>query len=319
MLKGDALGDGETRNISFYTAVTAEANAKGIIPIGSTGTMNFKTGVLKLPPQADYELCLNEISSEWLLKQFESGMMRRATAAQEKLNASALEGMELPEMEYADGPVPDGKKNGRLVYWLGHTPKTAADADETLVYLLVNPETDEIDAYRTSVNMIAGGEAPIDVSLFIYRDVKADRMEEELYDVFFYDTPAGEKSLVKVITNTPGAEMQIPVSLQIELRKFRVKDSRETAYCLNEQVMILCTEEKGKASALNGFYKATITDDTFESAYILITGIAEGNLAVIVKKGQPVWGEWTGEDTAETIDGIQYILINSVWYEASRV
>ena len=319
ILRGDALGDGQTRYISLYTAVTSGAYARPIIPIGSTGTLDFRTGILTLPSFADYELYLHEVSSEWLLDQFESGMMRRATADQDSLNTCALETGELPEMAYANALVPDGEKDGWQIFWLGNTPETAADADETLICLLVNSGTDEIDACRTSVNMLAAGKAPVDVSLYIYRDAKADRKEEELYNVFFYDTPEGEMSLLKVITNTIGEEMQIPRSLQIRLRRFRVKDSAETAFCLNDQVMILCREENGKASALDGFYTATFTDDSFESKYILVIGLADGNLVVIVKKSQPVWGEWTGENTAETIDGTCYTLIDGIWYEVNKV
>ena len=82
----------------------------------------------------------------------------------------------------------------------------------------MNPETDEADAYRTSVKMLANRETPVDVSLYIVRDAKADRREEERYNVFFFDTPEGEMSLVKVITDTPGAEMQVPRTLRIRLR-----------------------------------------------------------------------------------------------------
>ena len=167
--------------------------------------------------------------------------------------------------------------------------------------------------------MLASGEDPIDVSLYIYRDAKADRNEEELYDVFFFDTPEGEMSLVKAITNTPGEEMQIPRSLQIKLRKFRVKDSADTAFCLYDQVLILCTEENGKASALGGFYTALFDESRFESRYVKITGLDSGNLVVIVKKRQPVWPEWTGEDTAEAIDGTCYKLVDGVWYEVKDV
>ena len=319
ILRGDALGDGKTRYIALYTAITSGAYARGIIPIGSTGTLNFLTGILTIPSQADYELYLHEVSSDWLIKQFESGMMRRASAPQDSLNACALENGELPEMTYADALIPDGEKNGWMIYWLGNTPETAADADETLVYLLVNRATDEVDAYRTSVNMLAAGDAPVDVSVYIYRDAKADRNEEELYDVFFFDTPEGEMSLVKVITNTIGEEMQIPRSLQIKLRRFRVKDSAETAFCLYDQVLILCTEENGKAGALDGFYTAAFDSSGFESAYVRVTYLDDGSLVVIVKKDQPVWGEWTGEDTAETIDGTCYKLIDGNWYEVDYV
>ena len=124
---------------------------------------------------------------------------------------------------------------------------------------------------------------------------------------------------MKVITNTIGEEMQIPRSLQIKLRRFRVKDSAETAFCLYDQVLILCTEENGKAGALDGFYTAAFDSSGFESAYVRVTYLDDGSLVVIVKKDQPVWGEWTGEDTAETIDGTCYKLIDGNWYEVDYV
>ena len=72
-----------------------------------------------------------------------------------------------------------GEEDGWKKYWLGETPETAADPDQTLIYLLVNEETDEVDAFRTSVNMIANGDEPVDVSLYLYRDSQSDRVEEE--------------------------------------------------------------------------------------------------------------------------------------------
>ena len=126
-------------------------------------------------------------------------------------------------------------------------------------------------------------------------------------------------SLVKVITDTPGAEMQVPRTLRIKLRLFRIKDSGETAFCLYDQVLVLCTEEEGVASALNGFYTATIDSDRFISPYVQISGLASGNLAVILVKDQPVWALRTGEDSAEGLDGTRYQLIDGIWYEADKV
>ena len=113
--------------------------------------------------------------------------------------------------------------------------------------------------------------------------------------------------------------MQIPRTLQIKLRKFRIKDSGETAFSLYDQLLILSEEENGNASALGGFYTAKFDDDRFESRYVLITGLSDGNLVVIIKKDQPAWAERTGEDTAETPDGTCYRLIDSIWYEESQV
>ena len=36
-------------------------------------------------------------------------------------------------------------------------------------------------------------------------------------------------------------------------------------------------------------------------------------MEVIVKKDQPIWPEWTGEDSAETIDGEQFLRVNGEW------
>jgi hypothetical protein len=113
--------------------------------------------------------------------------------------------------------------------------------------------------------------------------------------------------------------MQVPRSLQIKLRTFHIKNSGEAAFCLYDQVLILSREENGKASALNGFYTATFDSESFISPYVRMTGLSDGNLVVIILKGQPVWAVWTGEDTAEGPDGTCYKLIDGVWYEVDKV
>ena len=135
-------------------------------------------------------------------------------------------------------------------------------------------------------------------------------MEEEQYDVFLFDTAEGEMSLVKVFTNTPGTEMQVPMSMEIKLRAFRVKDSDETAFSLYDQLLILCEVENGHATALGGFYTADFDSDRFENEYLVIEGMADGELSVTVKKGSPVWAEWTGEDSAVSLDGTSFRFID---------
>jgi len=68
------------------------------------------------------------------------------------------------------------------------------------------------------------------------------------------------------------------------------------------------------------YYTATVgKDGRFESAYVLIGRTKDGELYVIVKKGQPVWGERTGEYSAVVLDGSSYLMSNGVWYEVSEV
>ena len=71
-------------------------------------------------------------------------------------------------------------------YWIGDTPETVTDPEQTLIFLLVNAETDEMDAFRTSARMLREGMEPVDVSLYIYRDSRADRMGEEKYNIIFF-------------------------------------------------------------------------------------------------------------------------------------
>ena len=222
----------------------------------------------------------------------------------------------MPKGEIVEALTEEPGENGLIFYWLGDTPETAPDGDQTLILLIADPETDEVDAFRTSVNMLASEEPLADVSLYIYRDDQADRLEEEKYNVFFFDTPEGEMSLVKVVTNTMnGREMEMPMSLHLVLRAFPMTGAAVPAYCKADQVLILCDTENGKVNALNGAYSAVMNENVFESEYVQIEGLTDGNLTVTVKRDQPIWPEWTGPDTAETIDGRHFTLTDGRWYQ----
>ena len=333
ILRGDVFGEGRARYIALYSALTDFAYRRPIVPIGSTGSLDFSTGTLTIPSFADFELYLHEVSSRWLIDQFEKRRFRMLRADQDALNNCAWNGGKLPKGEITEELIPDGGENGWSRYWLGDTPETAEDAGQTLIYLLVNGETDEVDAFRTSVNMLLAGEEPVDVSLYIFRDAEADAREEEKYDVFFFDTPETEMSIVKLFINTmeeqeeevqeermsadtpDDQKMVLPRGLRIILRAFPVKGSDMPAYCLNNSVLLLTKRSNGSLSALDGWYQAGYDDNTFESPYILLEGISEGELSVIIRKGQPVWPEWTGVDTAEAIDEAAFVLTDGVWYE----
>ena len=56
----------------------------------------------------------------------------------------------------------------------------------------------------------------------------------------------------------------------------------------------------------------------FDSDYVRIEGIVDGNLNVTIKQGQPIWPEETGEDTAEDIEGSKYVRVDDVWYSENE-
>jgi len=51
--------------------------------------------------------------------------------------------------------------------------------------------------------------------------------------------------------------------------------------------------------------------------YIRIEGVVDGDLNVTVKQGQPIWPEWTGENSAADIQGDSYIRVGEDWYPAN--
>ena len=323
VISGDLFNDGSENDIEILTALTANAFANPIIPIGSTGSLNLTTGLLTLPSHADYELFLSEVSGAWLRDKLASGFIRRLIADQEAINACAISGESLPDSRISEN-LTSGMMTESLpliesadeveIFWVGETPETVTDPDTPLVYLLVNHETDEVDAYRTSVNMLNNGEAPVDVSLYLYRDSKSDRQGEEKYNVMFFDTPEGQESLVKCVTSVLfGRTLEMPMSMKIVLRGRYLEGADKPVYCLTNHVFILCDGTDGEVNVLGG-YHATFDGDTFDSNYTTITGIRNNWLAVTMKKDQPVWAELTGETTAEDPEGNKYYLEDGEWY-----
>ena len=326
VLEGDVFEDGNIYEIDVITALTGNAVIRPVLSVGSTGSLNFQTGELTLPSRADFELYLHEVSAGWLLGKLQTGTVRRMTADQDAINNSILNGEKLPAGTLTDGLtdgvpaesfLPIDPENSNLVlYWLGHTPETAETADEVLIGLLVNPETDEIDAFRTSPEMIEAGEELIDVSLYVFRDRIADKKGQESYNVFFFDTPAGEKSLVKLYTAVPGEENVVtPRRLIVVLRARRLEGADFPVYSLTDHYFALCDGTDGEVSMFGDFYHAELRNDTFESNYIRIDGVSGGYPQVTVKKDQTIWPEWTGKDTAEDIGGKKFERVDDVWYK----
>ena len=316
VLQGDVLGNGEVHKIDVITALTGYAFSHPTVPIGSSGSLEMDTGILTVPAQADFELYLNEVSGAWLIEQINSGFIRRLDADQDAINRFARGAGELPEGELVEGLTPDGERGGWYIYWLADTPETAASDDQVLIFLLYNEQTDEIDAYRTSLRMIANGEQPVDVSVYFYRDSRSDRMGIERYNVVFFDTAEGDESLVVLVTDVPEErEMDMPMALEIVLRGFNL-GADLPAYSLTGHFFVMLDGSDGFVSMFDGFYEATSDGDTFESDYTRIEGIREGKPEVTIKAGQAIWPEWTGEDTAEDIAGNRFVAVDGVWFSA---
>ena len=315
VLRGDVRGNGESHLVDIYTALNSYAFQHPVVPVGSTASLDFASGALTLPTLSDYEIYLREVSGEWLLGSIRKGLIRRMDAPVDDVNAFALNGAEtLPTGSILEGITYGGEQDGWKLYWLGATPDTAESDEQTLVGLLHNEETDELQAFRTSRAMMAAGEENITVSLYIFRDSRADRMGEEKYDIMVFDTPEGEASLVKAVTNVlDGREMELPKTLKVTLRPFQIDGADMPAYSLTDHFFILCDGTDGEVSLFDGFYTNTFDGDTFDSDYIKIEGIVDDKLNVTIKKDQPIWPEKTDDTHATDLNGTNYELVDGAW------
>ncbi|MBR1559442.1 MAG: hypothetical protein IJ646_04290 [Clostridia bacterium] len=312
----------EGYTIDVTTALNSYALQDPVIPIGSNASLNLSDGTLTLPALTDYELYLDEVSGAWLLKQLGSGLIRRLEAPVEDVNDYLLNDVDprvttLPTGPILEGLTPNGDVEGWKLYWLVDTPETAAEDDQVLIALLHNEETDEVVAFRTTRALLEANVEPVAVSLYIFRDSKSDRMGEVKYNVVFFDTPAGERSLVMVITNVlDGRELELPKPLKVVLRAFEVEGASLPAYGLTDHYFVMCDGTAGQVAMFDGFYTNTFDGDTFESDYMRIEGIEDGELNVTIKKDQPIWPEKSDETHAQDLNGTQYEQMQGVWQEA---
>ena len=328
-LDGTADISGKDHNVEIITALTDSAFKNPVIPIGSAGKLDFVTGAFTLPENADFGLYLREISGAWLIEKIADGFIRRLDADQSAIDACVMDDAELPLGVIIEGLTEDGEvvtgsgETGDLAIWkrcwLGDTPDTAAEADQTLIFLLLKEETDEVDAFRTSVNRIRAGEAPVDVSLYLFRDSGADSMGVEKYNCMFFDTPEGEKSRVRVVTNVlTDSILQNPMPATITLRSFPLKGADVQAYAINDHCFVMCDGTDGEVSMFGGVYRITFDGNCFESDYMRIEGIIDGNLKITLKHGQTIWPEWSGSDTSVDIQGDRYVYIDNAWHNADE-
>ena len=310
----DLRSDGRVSDIMAVTALTEYAYANPVLPIGSSGSLDMKTGVLTIPSRVDEELYMDEVSANWMLRQMESNFIQNIVTEPAAANATAIGGARLPKGTIHQGIVPDGELSGWKLYWVGDTPLTVQDPDQPLFFLLVDEATDEIDAFRTSASMIENNDNPIDVSMYLYRDSKSDRTEVERYDLLFFDTPEGKDSIVKVVSDVlDGRTLEMPKPMRIELRKFIVSGAELPAFKMEGNYIVMLDGTKGKASLFDGLYRNTFDGDTFESDYVVIEGLASGDVNVILKRNQPVWPEMTGENEAVTVGGDGFIRVDGKW------
>ena len=312
---GDLFGMGEEKYISIVSALTEYAYEHPILSVGSSGTLDMLTGTLTLPARADHELYLNEVSASWILEQMRNDFIQLfITDPYEASTAVIIGGKPLPERSVATGLTPDRDVSGWMLYWLGDTPETVQEADQELIFLLVNEETDEMAAFRTSLKMIESDEKPIEVSLYLFRDSSADRLGVEKYNMMFFDTAEGKHSVIKVITDVlEGRTLEVPKPMRIVLRQFSLADSELPVFSMSGSYIVMMDGTKGSVNLFDGLYQNTFDGDTFESDYIVVKGIADGDLTITLKQDQPVWPEWTGETEAIAIGGEHFVCVDGLW------
>ena len=322
VLRGDALGFGETQTIDVITALTKNAYDNPVISIGKAGSLDFAKSALRLFESSELELFEYEISADWLKEKFGEGYLRALSTDIDQINEIVYNGA-APEGDILEGvteaaDLTDLFENGENLkaFWVGQTPEDTDDEDLPLYFLVIDDEEDQVQAFRTSIAMLRDGKDPVRESICLYRDSKSDRMGEDKYDVIFYDTPEGEKSTVKLITNVlAGRELEIPKSLTITLREFAIDGVELPVFSISDHLFVMNNGTTGAVELFDGFYKASFNGNTFDSDYTRIDGIATGDLQVTLKKDQEIWPENVSDSEAVTVSGDQFLKVGDEWVE----
>ncbi len=132
--------------------------------------------------------------------------------------------------------------------------------------------------------------------------------------ILWFDTPEDDRSIVKVLTSVmPDRQLETPRMMHIILRASKLAGTTLPVYALSDHLFVMNDGTAGRVSLFDGFYEATFDGDVFESNFTKVEGIRDGDPIVTVKKDQPVWPEWTGEDTAEDIGGQEYVRNDGEW------
>ena len=173
--------------------------------------------------------------------------------------------------------------------------------------------------FRTSVNMLAEGSEPVAESMYLYRDSQSDMNGEEKYHCMLFDTPEGQKSIIKIVTNIlEERDIVLPLAIRITLRQFTLEGADLPAYSLGDHLFAMNDGTDGEVSMFGGTYRATFDGDTFESDYVRIENLREGKPAVILRKGQKIWAENAGANKATDIADNEYVRVDSIWYPADK-
>ena len=133
--------------------------------------------------------------------------------------------------------------------------------------------------------------------------------------MLFFDTPEEEKSLVKVVTDVlMGRDIETPRPLRIVLRDRYIEGADLPVYSISDHFFAMCDGTDGEVSLFVENYVSTFDGDAFDSYYIRIEGIKNGDLNVTVKEGQYIWGETIDDTSAGTIQGDSYVRVGEDWY-----
>ncbi len=314
VMEGDVLGDGVGRRAHIVTALTQKAFDSPVVEVNRTTTLDFSTGTLRIEEQDDFDLNLSDISGKWLMEQLADETFQVIAVTAEDFE-NYEEGDTLPTGEILTGITEGGSDGeGSTIYWIGQTPEEAGE-DALLYALLVNDTTDEVDAFRVTMD---GREE--DLSILIYRDSKSDRRGEVCYNIMFYATAEdSQESKFEVITDVlMGRELYTPSKLNVVLRAVDVQGADAKGYLIGGDLFVLDNGVDGVVNMINGGYTATFDGDVFESEYTRIEGCSTGDLVVTIKKDQPIWPEWDTRKTAHDIGGRKYELTDDGWVDVTE-
>ena len=310
LLSGSVTGDGITRRIVAVTALDEGAYRNPILPIGDSGSLDFSSHSFSLPDHADFNLYLCEVSGEWLLDRFGTGAFRALSSGQ-RLIDEAVENRAEPSGSLLEGVM---QQDG--IWWIGDTPETAVDHNQPLYYLTFDAETDLVEAFRTSLDRLAAALPPITESLMIYRDHESDQAGIEKYNCLFFDTPAGERAVVRVITDVlSGHRLFTPCGLSVVLRVFWVEGAELPAFSINDHLYVLTDGTRGHIELFGGLYTVNYDGATYDSDYTRIEGLDTDDPKVILKAGQPTWPEYTSKEEAVSLNGEKWVFDGTEWVE----
>ncbi|MBR3018685.1 MAG: hypothetical protein IKH57_16665 [Clostridia bacterium] len=233
--------DNDTDNNGFEIAYASNNLVNPVLTIRDEGELNFISGVFTIPRETEAELYLREISAKWLIDRLVRGFFRPFLADQDAMNAFALGNGKLPQGEAVDKiSMEADEESGKTLYWIGYTPDTAPDNDTVLLYLAVNKETDRVEAFRTTPAMISRDEEPIPVSLFLFRASESGLLGQEKYNLMFFDTPAGEESVIRIVTGAAdGQPLANPQPLRVILHGIPVAGTDFNGYAIHGRLFVM--------------------------------------------------------------------------------